>query len=150
MSKSIRPRPLGIRLTTYAELEKIVHCFARGDLNLLILLGGHGLGKSRALRQAMAGQACWLEGNASAFGLYCQLWHHQNRPVVLDDLDGLYRNHDGIRLLKSLTQTEPHKTVSCYTAAATLHREQSTHDSYTRRGLTIINAQRQRLIRKVA
>jgi hypothetical protein len=119
MSKSIRPGPLGIRLTTYADLEKIVRSFARGDLNLLILLGGHGLGKSRALRQAMAGQACWLEGNASAFGLYCQLWHHQNRPVVLDDLDGLYRNHDGIRLLKSLTQTEPHKTVSWYTDAAT-------------------------------
>src|SRR6202035_3236658 len=82
MSKSSRPGPLGIRLSTYADLEKIVHGFARGDLNFLILLGGHGLGKSRALRQAMAGQACWLEGNASDFGLYCQLWRLQNRPVV--------------------------------------------------------------------
>jgi hypothetical protein len=31
--------PSGIRLTTYADLEKIVAAFARGDLNLLILLG---------------------------------------------------------------------------------------------------------------
>jgi hypothetical protein len=150
MSKSIRPGPLGIRLTTYADLEKIVHSFARGDLNLLILLGGHGLGKSRALRQAMAGQACWLEGNASAFGLYCQLWHHQNRPVVLDDLDGLYRNHDGIRLLKSLTQTEPHKTVSWYTDAATLQREQIPHEFHTSSRLTIITNEWQTLNRNVA
>jgi len=48
MSKNIRPDPLGIHVTTYAELEKIVHGFARGDLKLLILLGRHGLGKSRA------------------------------------------------------------------------------------------------------
>src|SRR6202035_6196559 len=150
MSKSSRPGPLGIRLSTYADLEKIVHGFARGDLNFLILLGGPGLGKSRALRQAMAGQACWLEGNASAFGLYCQLWHNQNRPVVLDDLDGLYRNHDGIRLLKSLTQTEPHKTVSWYTDAATLQHEQIPHEFPTSSRLAIITNEWQTLNRNVA
>jgi hypothetical protein len=150
MSKNIRTDPLGIRLTSYADLEKIVHGFAGGDLNLLILLGGHGLGKSRALRQAMAGQACWLEGNASAFGLYCQLWHHQNRPVVLDDLDGLYANRDGIRLLKCLTQTEPHKTVSWYTDAATLQREQIPHEFQTSSRLAIVTNEWKTLNRNVA
>src|SRR2546428_6198902 len=150
MSNNIRPDPLGIRLTTYAELEKIVHGLSRGDQKLLIVLGSQGLGKGRGLRQAMAGQACWLEDNASAFGLYCQLWHHQNRPVVLDDLDGLYRNHDGIRLLKSLTQTEPHKTVSWYTDAATLQREQIPHEFPTSSRLAIITNEWQTLNRNVA
>jgi hypothetical protein len=149
MSKSDRAL-FGIRLTTYAELEKIVDGFARGDLKLLILLGSHGLGKSRALRQAMAGQACWLEGNTSAFGLYCQLWHHQNRPIVLDDLDGLYANRDGIRLLKSLTQTEPHKTVSWYTDAATLQREQIPQEFHTSSRLAIITNEWKTLNRNVA
>ena len=89
-----RPCRLGIHLTAYVELEKIVGAFARGDLNLLILLGSHGLGKSRIVRQALHGHACWLEGNTSVFGLYCQLWHHRHRPVILDDLDGLYASRD--------------------------------------------------------
>jgi hypothetical protein len=38
-----------------------------------------------------------LEGNVSVFGLYCQLWKHRHRPVVLDDVDGLYAQRDGIR-----------------------------------------------------
>ena len=48
-------RSFAIRATTYADLEKIVQAFARGDLNLLILLGSHGLGKSRILRHALPG-----------------------------------------------------------------------------------------------
>jgi hypothetical protein len=150
MSNTFRPGPLAIRLTTYAELETIVRGFARGDLKLLILLGGHGLGKSRTLRQAMAGQVCWLEGNASAFGLYCQLWRHQNWPVVLDDLDGLYANRDGIRLLKSLTQTEAHKTVSWYTDAATLQREQIPQEFRTSSRVAIITNEWKTLNRNVA
>src|SRR5262245_11133726 len=141
---------LGIRLTTYAELEKIVTAFARGDLNLLILLGGHGLGKSRIVRQAVTGRACWLEGNTSPFGLYCQLWQHQNRPVVLDDIDGLYASRDGIRLLKCLTQTELQKSVSWHTDAATLVREQIPREFRTSSRVTIITNEWKTLNRNVA
>jgi hypothetical protein len=44
-----------MHLTTYFELEKVVRAFARGHLRLLILIGGHGLGKSQIVRQALAG-----------------------------------------------------------------------------------------------
>jgi hypothetical protein len=151
MCKTVRPCRWGIHLTTYAELEKIVHAFARGDLSLLILLGGPGLGKSRVVQQATAAQACcWLEGNTSPFGLYCQLWRKQNRPVVLDDLDGLYASRDGIRLLKCLTQTEPEKSVSWYTDAATLAREQIPQQFRTRSRVAIIANEWQTLNRNVA
>jgi hypothetical protein len=63
-----------IRVTSYPHLQAFVQGFAQGHLNLLILLGGPGLGKSQQLRQALAGPVCWLEGNASAFGIYRQLW----------------------------------------------------------------------------
>ena len=150
MSESCLPVRLGIHLTTYAELEKIVCAFARGDLNLLILRGGPGLGKSRVVHQATAGQACWLEGNTSPFGLYCQLWRNQNRPVVLDDLDGLYAGRDGIRLLKCLTQTEPSKSVSWYTDAATLAREQIPQQFRTTSRVAIITNEWRTLNRNVA
>jgi hypothetical protein len=67
MRKDSSP-PMGISLTTYAELETVVGAFAAGNLNLLILLGSHGLGKSRVLRQATVGRARWIEGTASPLG----------------------------------------------------------------------------------
>ena len=127
MTKAADAAPLGIRVTTYADLEKIVQAFAGGALNLLILLGSHGLGKSRIVRHALPGPVCWLDGNTSVFGLYCQLWHHRHQPVVLDDLDGLYASRDGIRLLKCLTQSEPVKRVSWHTDAPTLLRDEIPH-----------------------
>src|SRR5215471_18811048 len=121
----------GTRLTTYLELEKLVQAFARGHLNLLILLGSHGLGKSRIVRQALAGRACWLEGNLSVFGLYCQLWRHRHRPIVLDDVDGWYAQRDGVRLLKCLTQSERIKRVSWHTEAPTWRLEGMSKECQT-------------------
>jgi hypothetical protein len=150
MHQRDRTTPLGIRLATYAELEQIVAAFARGDLNLLILLGSHGLGKSRVVREATAGQACWLEGNTSPFGLYCQLWRHRHRCVVLDDLDGLYASREGVCLLKCLTQTEPHKTVSWHTDAATLRREEIPRQFRTTSRVAIVTNDWKTLNRHVA
>jgi hypothetical protein len=142
--------PLGIGVTAYAELERIVRAFARGDLNLLILVGGHGLGKSRIMRQALGGQACWLQGNTSVFGLYCQLWHQRHQPVILDDLDGLYACRDGVRLLKCLTQSEPSKQVSWHTDASTLRRAEIPQEFSTTSRVAIITNEWRTLNRDVA
>jgi len=150
MTQAARTAPLGIRVTTYADLEKIVEAFARGALNLLILLGGHGLGKSRSVRQALTGPACWLEGNTSVFGLYCQLWRHRHQPVILDDLDGLYASRDGIRLLKCLTQSESSKQLSWHTEAPTLLRDRIPQEFSTTSQVAIIANEWQTLNRDVA
>jgi hypothetical protein len=70
--------------------------------------------------------------------------------VVLDDLDGLYASRDGIRLLKCLTQTEPAKSVSWYTDAATLAREQIPQQFQTTSRVAIIANEWQTLNRNVA
>jgi len=132
------------------KVLQIVEAFARGALNLLILLGGHGLGKSRSVRQALPGPACWLEGNTSVFGLYCQLWRHRHQPVILDDLDGLYASRDGIRLLKCLTQTESSKQVSWHTEAPTLLRDRIPQEFSTTSQVAIIANDRKTLNRNVA
>jgi hypothetical protein len=150
MTVVARATPLGIRITTYTALEKMVHAFAAGHFQLLILLGSHGLGKSRMVRQAVPGPSCWLEGNTSAFGLYCELWRHRHEPVVLDDLDGLYASRDGLRLLKCLTQSEPVKLVSWHTDATTLQREQIPQVFSTTSQVAIITNQWKTLNRDVA
>jgi hypothetical protein len=49
-----------------------------------------------------------------------QAYEHCHQPIVLDDVDGLYKDSNGIRLLKSLCQTEKTKSLSWQTDAKTL------------------------------
>ncbi|HEV3343512.1 MAG TPA: hypothetical protein VG125_24275 [Pirellulales bacterium] len=105
---------------TYAELQKYAQAFAAGYLNLLLVLGAPGLGKSRVIRQALGAEICWIDGNASPFGIYLAAYEHRGQPIVLDDVDGLHREKQGVRLLKSLCQTDKIKTLSWETNAPAL------------------------------
>jgi hypothetical protein len=106
-------------VATYSELERYAQAFADGHLNLVMLCGAPGLGKSQCFRRALGGTVCWIDGNASAFGIYLLAHEHLNQPMVLDDVDGLYRDRHGIRLLKALCQTDRVKSVSWHTNVAT-------------------------------
>jgi hypothetical protein len=110
------------RLTTYEELHQFGSAFAEGHLTLLILLGPPGIGKTRSLRQWTSNQCCWIAGNASPFGIYIECYRHQNEPIVLDDVDGLARDRQGVRLLKALCQTDRNKTVCWHTRSFALEQ----------------------------
>jgi hypothetical protein len=116
-------RPEGaLVVRTYAHLDQFVTAFARGRLNLLIVVGRPGLAKSQLFKQA-AGDACWVEGNATPFGMYCALFQARDRLVVIDDVDSLYASGAGVRLLKCLCQTDPVKRVAWQSAATQLDKE---------------------------
>jgi hypothetical protein len=119
-SKSLPDHVLCV--TEYDELECYARAFAMGHLNLLVVCGGPGLGKSQQVRRALGEQACWIDGNATAFGIYLQAFEHRHRLLVLDDVDGLYRDRNGVRLLKALCQTDPVKAITWQTDARTLER----------------------------
>ncbi len=112
-----------IRLSCYQKLEQFVQAFANGHLNLLFLLGPPGVQKSRLVQAAVGSQAAWIDGSVTPFGLYRELYRNRDELVVLDDVDGLYRDRAALRLLKCVCQTEPVKRVAWYSDAATLRRE---------------------------
>jgi hypothetical protein len=101
-----------ISVTKYDELEKFVSAFAAGHLNLLILIGPPGVAKSQTVRKAIGEKACWVEGNATAFGIYTKLYHHRDSLVVIDDVDSLYSDRSAVRLIKCVCQTDPVKRVA--------------------------------------
>ena len=78
-----------VRVPTYSELELYVRAFAAGHLNLLLLFGPPGVGKTCCVRQALGHQVCWLSGQATPLGIYLQAFEHRHQPLVLDDIDGL-------------------------------------------------------------
>jgi hypothetical protein len=120
MAASAKMPPHALRLATYAELEAYVRAFAAGHLPLLMLIGPPGVGKSRCLRQALDSRAGWLSGQATPLGIYLQAYEYRNQPLILDDVDGLYADRSGVRLLKALCQSEPVKTLGWHTATPIL------------------------------
>jgi hypothetical protein len=112
MRKSKNPGRAPLVLTNYDQLTRYGEAFAGGHLNLLILTGGPGLGKSRLIKSLVGQEACWLDGHTTAFGMYVELYRHRGRPVVIDDVDDLHNNREAVRLLKSLCQTDREKSIS--------------------------------------
>jgi hypothetical protein len=137
-------------VTAYEELRRYAGAFGRGHLNLLILCGAPGLGKSQCVRDAVGPRACWVDGNATPFGIYLKAFEHRHQPLVLDDVDGLYADRNGTRLLKGICQTAPVKTVSWLTDARTLERRGVPRQFTTTSRVAILANQWDRLNADVA
>jgi hypothetical protein len=139
-----------LRLTTYGQLEQYLSAFAEGHFHLLILMGSGGLAKSRTVRRALNGGACWIEGNATPFGMYGKLYRHRDEFVVIDDVDALYADRNGVRLLKCLCQTEEEKSIAWHSDARRLERQGVPSEFTTKSRVVIISNDWKTLNRNVA
>jgi hypothetical protein len=151
MSTSKKGRPKGaLYIVTYARLEAYLTAFASGHLNLLILVGEAGLAKTRTVHSVLGDTVCWIEGNATPFGMYEKLFRHRDELVVIDDVDSLYADRSGIRLLKCLCQTEDEKKVAWHSDAKSLERHRIPREFTTRSRVIIICNDWKTLNRNVA
>jgi hypothetical protein len=55
--------------------------------------------------------------------MYVKLYRHKDEFVVIDDVDALYADRSGVRLLKCLCQTEEEKAVAWHSDARSLERQ---------------------------
>src|SRR4051812_47895249 len=150
-SKRRRRNPeKAVPVTTYERLEAYLRAFAAGHFHLLVLVGAGGLAKSRSVRALLDGQACWIEGNATPFGMYVRLYRHRDQFVVIDDVDALYADRSGVRLLKCLCQTEEEKTVAWHSDARSLERQGVPREFTTKSRVIIIANDWQTLDQNVA
>jgi hypothetical protein len=145
-----KPGHKALHITSYARLEAYLRAFAEGHFHLLILIGSGGLGKSRSVRAALGGKGCWIEGNATPFGMYARLYRHRDEFVVIDDVDALYADRSGVRLLKCLCQTEEEKAVAWHSDARSLERQGIPREFTTKSRVAIISNDWKTLNRNVA
>ena len=101
-------------------------------------VGTGGVGKSRSVRSVLDGKGCWIEGNATPFGMYVKLYRHRDQFVVIDDVDALYADRSGVRLLKCLCQTEEEKAVAWHSDAKSLERQGVPREFVTKSRVAII------------
>lgn len=123
MTERVTKPKHSITLTDYAALDRLIAAFGEGKLNLIILVGPAGVAKSQTARRSLGVDCCWIEGNATSFGIYNELYKHRNLPVVIDDVDSLYSDKAAVRLLKCVCQTDAVKSVAWHSAAASLAKE---------------------------
>jgi hypothetical protein len=102
------------------------------------------------VRAVLDNQACWIEGNATPFGMYVRLFRHKDRFVVIDDVDALYADRSGVRLLKCLCQTEKEKSVAWHSDARSLERQGIPREFTTKSRVVIIANDWKTLNRNVA
>ena len=99
---------------TYKELCRIRNQFVVGykgfKIPFLIVIGDPGLSKSYQFENTPG--ACFINSAASAVGLYVAAYQNRNKPMVLDDVDGLLKDQTVVSLLKSLASDRDEKTVT--------------------------------------
>lgn len=100
-------------VTGYRELRALFKAFAGGHLPFVVLLATPGLGKSANLEKMLKNKGCLFlgGGSMSAYGTYCEIATHKDKPIVLDDADTLLGSMDGKVLLRAVTETKCVKTV---------------------------------------
>lgn len=108
-------------INSYEELTQYTIAFAKGGITFLLLVGSPGSGKSRQMKADLKGQGCvWIDNHASNLGLYCSVYEADGFPVVLDDINHLFKNKMACSLMKALTQTEKIRSVSWESTAKVL------------------------------
>ena len=99
---------------TYKELCRIRNQFVVGHrgfkIPFLIVIGDPGLSKSYQFENTPG--ACFINSAASAVGLYVAAYQNRNKPMVLDDVDGLLKDQTVVSLLKALASDREEKDVT--------------------------------------
>jgi len=70
--------------------------------------------------------------------MYVRLYRHRDQLVVIDDVDALYADRSGVRLLKCLCQTEEEKSVAWHSDARSLERQGIPREFKTKSRVVIV------------
>jgi hypothetical protein len=111
-----------IPITAYTELEGYIEAFGEGSINLLLIEGTGGTGKTvtttKTLEKAKK-KYKYVSGHLTALEFYRILYSHRNGyTFVLDDIDALLRNPIHTSLLKQLCDTKKTKVIQYHTTSS--------------------------------
>jgi hypothetical protein len=127
-----------IIVRTYDDFFREVDAFGHGERNLLIVVGPAGTAKSTAVKRRLK-DARVIEGGATPYRLYMELYESRDQTIVLDDADRVFQDNKGVFLLKLLTQTEKVKTIQWNSNTAEI-RSGELESEFTTTSRTLIVA----------
>jgi hypothetical protein len=104
----------------FKDFEFFVKAVATGIRQSIVATGTPGVGKSHTVSKVMSELGLvqnkdWvlIKGTASPFGMYQTFCEYpKNYIIVFDDCDSVFRNEDGLNLLKGALDSSPIRTVN--------------------------------------
>ncbi len=100
-------------VTTYGEFLWHLDAMAAGLVNVLIVIGPAGTGKTMAVQARFGKAAVKVGGNARPYYVYVELYHGRRLPfLILDDADQVFLADGGPRLMKMVCESVDIKAVS--------------------------------------
>jgi hypothetical protein len=114
------------KLEDYDKIRFYLRKWAEGHYRCMLMVGPPGRGKSK-LAQIVTNRHASANGTKPAhlirchgkpFSTYVEAYQHQGQDLILDDVDGLYADADGQRLVKAFGETEVPRTIPWPTIAA--------------------------------
>ena len=87
--------------------------FKQKDLQLLIIQGEAGTGKTQMIQHTLEGEKCFMQqSHSTPLALFNSLYEHRNELIVLEDLDTFLRSSVAISMMKALCETTKVKKLS--------------------------------------
>lgn len=106
-------------IADYHTLRFYARKFGQGLYNCLIFVGPPGLLKSSIIEVEAGKDAHLISGHAKAFECFCESQENRDKPLIMDDADGLRCEPSGLRFLKQITNPKRPKKVSWHSDAPT-------------------------------
>lgn len=111
-----------ITVTTYSELESHIESFFEQVVDLLVIRGQSGTGKTYTIKQRTDNdEGIRIAGEISPLATYKKLWRNRDKPIVLDDIETLMMNRKRRSLLKNLADTYEVKELEWDTTSPQLN-----------------------------
>ena len=91
----------------FKNIERLTKMVGRGLQPSLVITGGAGMGKTHIVKSTLEEMGLkesydfvHFKGRATAAGLFVTLYENNDKIIVLDDCDSVFRDDDAVNILK--------------------------------------------------
>ena len=110
----------------FANIERLTKMVGKGIQPSLVITGSAGTGKTHLVKQTLtdmgfeeAKDFVHFKGRATAAGLFVTLYENEDKIIVLDDCDSVFKDDDAVNILKGALDSYDARKIS-YISTKTL------------------------------
>lgn len=128
-----------IEVETYDELEEFIDMFREQAIDLLVVKGPGGTGKTYATKQKMDEvRSLYINTHVTPLEAFKKLYIYRDSPIIVDDIRNLISNSKLLSLFKQTGETTDEKHLQWNSTTNKLDREEFDDSFDTRSNLMII------------
>lgn len=129
----------GQTVRTYAQLHELYAAYAKGLINLLVVLGPPGLGKGQGLQTALKGTGgLYVKGYYTRLKFHMDLFRHKDKPIAVDDADAFLADSGLRESIKHLSESDEYKKIDYGSTTKVLEKEGVPGYFFTKSSLAIV------------